>query len=149
MAAAIDSPLEETRTDSTPGVAAGVSREGGRANLLQGPGESPDRRGDGSGVTSPIADMIGLGYVELAAEAVPKPGPKLFLKLGVRAMGRRDEADVLWCRPNAGDLAGVMGERLLLLSLRCAGRPSGASWGLVVFELEARGLRWYREASSE
>lgn len=33
----------------------------GWMNRFQGPGESPDNRGDGSGVTSPIADITGLG----------------------------------------------------------------------------------------
>lgn len=61
-----------------------ASLEGGRAwSLFQGPGESPDISGDGSGVTSPMAVIIGLGTRELAAE--PKPRPKAAdLTLGVR-----------------------------------------------------------------
>ncbi len=48
-------------------------------------------------MTSPIAEIIGLGLVELAAEAVPKPWEKPVLKLGVRDTGLRDEAeDLRW-----------------------------------------------------
>jgi hypothetical protein len=39
---------------------------------FHGPGESVARRGDGSGVMSPMAEMTGLGTVELAADGEPK-----------------------------------------------------------------------------
>lgn len=86
IAEAIDSPLLVTSTDSELMVAREeeVSLEGGRAwSLLQGPGESPDIKGDGNGVTSPMAVIMGLGTRELDAE--PNPRPKAAdLKLGVR-----------------------------------------------------------------
>lgn len=89
MAAAIDSPFLETSTDS--GIVVGVgwtsSLEGGRPlRRFQGPGESPESSGEGSGVRSPMAVMTGLETLELVAE--PKPRPKAAdLKLGVRDTG--------------------------------------------------------------
>jgi len=70
------------------------------SSFFHGPGESPHSSGEGSGVTSPMADIRGLGKAELAAEAGPKPWlrPRPVLKLGVRETGRRDEADVLCVR---------------------------------------------------
>lgn len=96
-AEASHSPLLVTKTDSAifVGSGCGVSLEGGRpCSRFQGPGESPDSNGDGSGVKSPIAVMIGLGTLELLAE------PKLWaraadLKLGVRDTGFRLGADDL------------------------------------------------------
>lgn len=64
----------------------GISREGGRPFIRrQGPGESPESRGEGKGVTSPIAVMIGLGTRELAAEPRLRARAADF-KLGVRDM---------------------------------------------------------------
>lgn len=89
MAAAIDSPFLDTSTDS--GIVVGgdwpSSLDGGRAlRRFQGPGESPESSGDGSGVRSPMAVMTGLETLELVAE--PKPRPKAAdLKLGVRDTG--------------------------------------------------------------
>lgn len=61
-----------------------VSREGGRAFIRRhGPGESPDSNGDGNGVTSPMAVMIGLGTRELAAEPRLRAKAADF-RLGVR-----------------------------------------------------------------
>ena len=61
---------------------------------LQGPGESPESNGEGSGVRSPIAVMTGLETLELAAE--PKPRPKAAdLKLGVRDTGLSPGGDDL------------------------------------------------------
>lgn len=73
----------------------GASLEGGRPwRRFHGPGESPDSKGDGSGVTSPIAVIMGLGTLELAVE--PKPKAKADFKLGVReTVGFRFGADDL------------------------------------------------------
>lgn len=86
-AAAIDSPDAETRTES--GVGLGISsRDGGRAlRSFQGPGESPDRRGDGKGVTSPRADMTGLGTQETGVEGLPNAFAMALLVLGVLETG--------------------------------------------------------------
>ena len=63
-----------------------------------------DIRGDGRGVTSPIAEMTGLGYVELAAEGEPKMPVRLVLRLGVLEMGFRlsEVADDLRCSVREG-----------------------------------------------
>ena len=78
--------------------AAIASLDDGRSSLRQGPGESPDSSGDGSGVTSPIAVMMGLGTVELVPEAPPNALEKAALTLGVLEMGCSDDADVLCCK---------------------------------------------------
>ncbi len=76
---------------------AGFSREGGLPSFLHGPGESQASSGDGKGVTSPMAEITGLGYVELAAEEVAKKPPWLpVLRLGVLEIGLREAAEVLW-----------------------------------------------------
>jgi len=75
------------------------SLDGGRASFFHGPGESPDSNGEGSGVTSPMAVMVGLGTVELAADAVPRAvAREPVFKLGVRDTGLSDDAEVLCCR---------------------------------------------------
>ena len=98
MAAAIDSPFVDTRTDSDNIVGRdGDSRDGGRApSRFHGPGESLESNGEGRGVTSPMADITGLGTVELAADAEPKALARAeVLKLGVLDTGFRFVADVL------------------------------------------------------
>lgn len=40
--------------------------------------------------------MIGLGTVELAAEADPKPWNPVVLRLGVREIGLREDVELLW-----------------------------------------------------
>ena len=62
---------------STSGLGVGQAKEVSRDAFLpircfHGVGESLPRRGDGRGVTSPIAEMTGLGTVELVAEVDPK-----------------------------------------------------------------------------
>lgn len=70
-----------------------VSRDARLPNCFHGPGELFANRGDGRGVISAIADMIGLATVELAAEAEPK-GPYMpVLRLGVLETGRSDWTD--------------------------------------------------------
>jgi hypothetical protein len=100
MAAVIDSPVLAIST--LPGdmfaKAAIDSLDDGLPSFFQGPGESPDISGDGRGVMSPIAVIIGLGTVELAADPDPSALAKAALTLGVRDIGRSDEADVLCCR---------------------------------------------------
>lgn len=97
------------------------SRERCRS-CLHGPGECVDRRGEGRGVTSPIADIIGLGTVELAAEAEPKAPDRLpvALKLGVLETGRRDEVDDLCWRGAPGRFGVLQGvaKPLVLSGLR-------------------------------
>lgn len=113
MAVAMDSPVLVTRTlsgDIEKGRLA--SRDEGLM-CFHGPGESPASNGDGRGVTSPMAAIMGLATVELAAEAGPKTKAAA-LRLGVRDIGRREEAEVLCCRLSDGRarlsvLMGVMG----------------------------------------
>lgn len=67
-----------------------ASRETGRdPSFLHGPGESPDSRGEGRGVTSAIALSIGDDKAEFGADPSPLPAleAKMFLTLGVRAKG--------------------------------------------------------------
>jgi len=91
IAEVIDSPLAVTRAESaTPGII--YSRDVGReTNFLQGPGESPDIRGEGSGVTSAIALSIGEDKAEFGAEPNCEPAPILparaFFMLCVRGGG--------------------------------------------------------------
>lgn len=87
-----------TRTEPSP---TGLRRScGGDAepalSLFQGPGESPDIRGLGSGVTSPMADIIGLGTKLLVPLAVPILLAKACLRLGVLEMGRKLLAEARW-----------------------------------------------------
>lgn len=69
------------------------SRDVRRFSLFHGPGESLDKRGDGSGVRSPMAVMTGLATTELAAEAEPNGPYNPVFRLGVLDIGRRDCAD--------------------------------------------------------
>jgi hypothetical protein len=69
-----------------------LSRDVGRAtNFFHGPGESPDMRGEGNGVTSAIAFSIGEDMAEPgrdpALELLPTLLAKTFFMLGVRARG--------------------------------------------------------------
>lgn len=87
----IDSPLAVTNADSAlMGIMS--SREFGREDsFFQGPGESPDIRGEGRGVTSAIALNIGEDNAEFGADPIAEPLPtllaKTFLMLGVLAKG--------------------------------------------------------------
>jgi hypothetical protein len=89
MAEDMDSPFAVTRAESAvTGIMS--SREVGReVSLFQGPGESPDISGEGSGVTSAIAFNIGEDRAELGAEPkfelLPTLVAKTFFILGVRA----------------------------------------------------------------
>src|SRR6185437_12810263 len=87
----MDSPLAVTNADSAL-IGIMSSRELGRdANFFQGPGESPDIRGEGRGVTSAIALSIGEESAELGADPIAELLPTLlantFLTLGVLARG--------------------------------------------------------------
>lgn len=65
-----------------------ISLDGGLApSLLQGPGESPNNNGEGNGVRSPIAAMMGLGTAELQAEPILLTNARL--TDGVLDTGRR------------------------------------------------------------
>ena len=86
----MDSPLTVTSADSAD-MGSMCSREAGRdSNLFQGPGESPDKSGDGKGVTSGIALSMGEekadGGAELRLELLPMLFANTFLILGVRVM---------------------------------------------------------------
>jgi hypothetical protein len=85
----IDSPLVVTRAESgTPGII--YSRDVGREiNFLQGPGESPDINGEGSGVTSAIALSMGDDKAEFGADPICEPAALLsaFFMLGVLGGG--------------------------------------------------------------
>lgn len=60
------------------------------ASFLHGPGESPDMRGEGRGVTSEMAFSMGEETTEFGAELrlvlLPKLLAKTFFTLGVRGM---------------------------------------------------------------
>src|SRR4051812_24866070 len=84
MAEDIDSPLEVTRTESAVVIGTERSRDVGlETSFFQGPGESPDMRGEGRGVTSAIALSAGEDKAELGA--LPTLLLNTFLMLGVRA----------------------------------------------------------------
>jgi len=96
------SPSAETGEKGFP------SRDIRLPNFLHGPGESFESKGEGRGVTSPMAEITGLGTVELAADAEPKGFPKFgVFRLGVLEMGLSEEDDVFGCRLRAGRLVGV------------------------------------------
>lgn len=87
----MDSPFAVTRTESAV-IGIMSSREVGRGgSLFQGPGESPDMRGEGSGVTSAIAFSRGEDKAEFGAEPtlelLPTLLAKTFFMLGVRSRG--------------------------------------------------------------
>lgn len=91
MADDMDSPFAVTSAESAV-MGSMRSRDVGRdTRLFQGPGESPDIRGDGKGVTSGIAFSIGEDMTEPgrdpAFELLPILLPNTFLMLGVRASG--------------------------------------------------------------
>lgn len=114
-----------------------------RRSCLHGPGECVDRRGEGRGVTSPIADITGLGTVELAAEAELKAPDKLpvALKLGVLEIGQRDEVDDLCWRGRPGRFEVLQGvaKPLVLSGLRGdLGRKSVCSLGALSPRLDGR-----------
>lgn len=80
-----------------------ISLEAGREpSRFQGPGESPDSRGEGRGVTSAIAFNIGEDRAELGAEPKPELLPmllaRIFLILEVRARGMFEEPEYTRCR---------------------------------------------------
>lgn len=88
----MDSPLAVTNADSELIVGTMSSREVGlEASFFQGPGESPDIRGEGKGVTSAKALSIGEDNAELGAdptaELLPALLAKTFFILGVLARG--------------------------------------------------------------
>ena len=97
----IDSPFEVTRTESAAVIGTVRSRDVGlETNFLQGPGESPERSGDGSGVTSAIAFSIGDETTDPGKELVlPMLLLRMFLILGVRSIpslsgaGRENSSD--------------------------------------------------------
>ena len=99
MAADIDSPFAVTSAESAV-MGIMLSRDVGRVtSFFHGPGESPDIRGDGSGVTSAIAFSIGEDIAEPgrdpAFELLPTLLAKTFFMLGVRARGAIGILDVL------------------------------------------------------
>lgn len=108
IAEAIDSPLAVMRAESAVG-GIKVSREvGPDVSFLQGPGESPDMRGDGRGVTSAIAFNIGEDTTEFGAEPrlvlLPTLLASTFLILGVRAI----PIVVAGARENSSELRAVL-----------------------------------------
>lgn len=99
-----------------------------RRRSFQGPGESLDSNGEGKGVTSPMADIIGLPTVELAPECEPKMVAMLpVLTLGVLEIGRSDEAEVLCCRLNVGRFDDLEGVESVLLEVELSAQV-GDSW---------------------
>jgi hypothetical protein len=105
MALVIDSPVLVTSTPFEP-VAMGLGGVGevGLLIFFQGPGESLDNSGEGKGVTSPIAVIIGLGIAEFAPNGVASALATASLTLGVRERGRSDVVDDVLCR-NEEDLS--------------------------------------------
>lgn len=69
------------------------SAEGRRVKARQGPGEWCAMSGEGRGVMSPRADIIGLGMMELEPEPLLPGPPSAFLMLGVRDTGTRLELE--------------------------------------------------------
>lgn len=99
MAADIDSPLAVTSAESAV-MGIMLSRDVVRVtSVFHGPGESPDMRGDGSGVTSAIAFSIGEDIAEPgrdpALELLPTLLARTFFMLRVRARGAIGILDVL------------------------------------------------------
>jgi hypothetical protein len=131
-AAEMDSPVVVTRTESLGIVGsplAGPSRDGSLPlnSFFHGPGESLVRSGDGRGVTSPMADIMGLATLELAADDEPKnPARALVLKLGVLDTGLRLEAEV-WCRRFKFRFVGRPADKFAVL-LRLSVRTGGAGF---------------------
>jgi hypothetical protein len=87
----MDSPFAVTSAESA---VMGIirSRDVGRdTSFFHGPGESPDIRGEGKGVTSAMAFSMGEDIAEPgrdpAFELLPTLLAKTFLMLGVRASG--------------------------------------------------------------
>ena len=99
MAEDMDSPFAVTSAESA---VMGIMRSrdvGLDTSFFHGPGESPDMRGEGSGVTSAIAFSIGEDMAEPgrdpAFELLPTLVAKMFFMLGVRASGAIGILDVL------------------------------------------------------
>ena len=94
--------------DGTPISVERASRDILGFSLFHGPGESVANRGDGRGVTLPMAAMTGLGNVELVADALPNAYARLLvLRLGVLDNGWSDEAEDRSRKPGGGRFIGV------------------------------------------
>jgi hypothetical protein len=112
MAEEIDSPFAVTRAESAV-MGSISSRDWGlETSFFQGPGESPDMRGDGRGVTSAIALNIGDERAELGAdpklELLPILVAKIFFTLGVRANGTLIDCDFCGIRIDSLELRAVV-----------------------------------------
>lgn len=96
---------------------------------FHGPGECVESRGEGKGVTSPIAAMTGLATVELAAEAEPKAPDRLpALKLGVLVIERREEAEGMCLKESFGEGFGFLaGAVKPWWEFECGGEPGRSS----------------------
>jgi hypothetical protein len=101
-AESIDSPVLVTRTEPSPTLlrrCCGGDEELA-FSLFQGPGESPDMSGLGSGVISPIAEMIGLGTKLLVPLAEPRLLVRAALRLGVLERGCKLLDEARWFNVN-------------------------------------------------
>jgi hypothetical protein len=112
IAADMDSPFAVTRAESA---VIGIIRSrdcGLEMSFFQGPGESPDMRGEGKGVTSAIALNIGDERAELGAdprlELLPKLPAKTFFILGVRANGTLIDCDFCDALVESGGVRAVL-----------------------------------------
>jgi hypothetical protein len=133
----IDSPVLVTSTLFEP-VAMGIDRVGdvGLRIFFQGPGESLESSGEGNGVTSPIAVIIGLGIAD--PDGVVSALATASLTLDVRDRGRSEAVDDVLCR-NEDDLSvRRLGLRIGVVGLTSVCMRSGAPeepFGLVDSEL--------------
>jgi hypothetical protein len=91
----IDSPFVVTRAESAVIGSMSSCEVGREPSFLHGPGESPNMRGEGRGVTSAIAFNIGDDKAEFGAderlELLPTLLARTFFILGVRAKGILDD----------------------------------------------------------
>jgi hypothetical protein len=117
-------------------------------SLFQGPGESPDMRGEGRGVTSAIAFNIGEESAEFGAEALlPTLLASTFFMLGVRA--RDAPVGLEGIREGSGDSRSVFPVKVLAdvivqpgIRSVCIRRP--ALKGLEVWLLDVVSIGWRR-----
>lgn len=113
----IDSPALVISTLSGP-VNLGIdSLDGGLLIFFHGPGESLDCNGEGSGVTSPMAVIIGLGIAEFVPGGDASALETASRTLGVRDTGRNELVEDVLCRNEDAWPARRLGLRIGVVGL--------------------------------